>query len=119
MSATDIRVLDFHIDNLGMAEALARIENLLAVRQAHQVITANALMLYSAQKDDKLKSVFDNASLVVPDSIGLLWAARILGHKLKERVAGIDLLYRLADISSRKGYSFYLLDEQGDDQRKY
>ena len=109
LNQRDITILDFPIDNINMPEAVSRVEEFISKRTPHQVITANTLMLNSALRDPSLKTVFNQASLVVPDSVGLVWAARALGHPLKAKVPGIDLLFELVNLCLARGYSIYLL----------
>jgi N-acetylglucosaminyldiphosphoundecaprenol N-acetyl-beta-D-mannosaminyltransferase len=44
----------------------------------------------------------------------LVWASKLLGAPLPERVTGVDLVPRLAELSARKGYGIYLLGGKGD-----
>jgi N-acetylglucosaminyldiphosphoundecaprenol N-acetyl-beta-D-mannosaminyltransferase len=39
----------------------------------------------------------------------IVWASRLMGSRLKERVSGVDLVPRLAELSARRGYGIYLL----------
>jgi N-acetylglucosaminyldiphosphoundecaprenol N-acetyl-beta-D-mannosaminyltransferase len=55
------------------------------------VVTANPLMVMTAQRDTLFKDILDRADLLVPDGVGILWAARKLGKTLPERVTGVDL----------------------------
>ena len=48
-------------------------------------------------------------SLVLPDGMPLVWASRLLGCPLAERVTGVDIVPRLAELSARKGYGIFLL----------
>ena len=49
------------------------------------------------------------STLVLPDGMPLVWAAGLLGCPLVERVTGVDLVPRLAELSARKGYGIFLL----------
>src|SRR5690606_6071436 len=49
------------------------------------------------------------AELVVPDGTGLVWAANHVGQPVAERVAGYDLLHRLAERGGREGWKVFLL----------
>ncbi len=60
------------------------------------VVTANPIMVMTAQKDPQFMDILSRADLLVPDGVGILWAARKLGKRLPERVTGVDLsLYLL------------------------
>lgn len=92
-----------------MTEVIPEIKNFILSGSHHQVITANSLMLRAASDNARLKEIFARSALVVPDSIGMLLAGKILGHSLQERVPGIDLMYRIFALCQKEGYSVYLL----------
>lgn len=110
--ADKIDILGFQIDNVSMNEAVAVIENFIQEKNPHQVITANSLMLLKASKEPKLREVFSHAGLVVADSSGVVLAGKILGRFFKERLAGIDLLYKLVERCEQKKYSIFLFGAQ-------
>ncbi|MGI6643904.1 MAG: WecB/TagA/CpsF family glycosyltransferase [Bacillota bacterium] len=59
------------------------------------VVTANPIMIMNAQRDPEFRAILRGADLIVPDGIGLLWAARRLGKHLPERVTGVDMVEAL------------------------
>ncbi|MDD5131921.1 MAG: WecB/TagA/CpsF family glycosyltransferase [bacterium] len=109
MRNNTVNILGFQIDNLRMTEAIPKIREFIESRIPHQIITANSLMLRAASDNIRLKEVFAKSALVVPDSIGMIMAGRILGHPLMERVPGIDLMYETFALCQQEGYSIYLL----------
>jgi N-acetylglucosaminyldiphosphoundecaprenol N-acetyl-beta-D-mannosaminyltransferase len=92
-----------------MSATLAWIEAAVAARRPRQVCTANPEFLMAAQRDPEFRRVLLAADLVLPDGVGLLWAARWLGRRLPERVPGSDLIYRLAELAARRGWRLYFL----------
>lgn len=86
--------------------ALERIADLIRERRAAQVVTFGAEMAMYAQRDTRYREIINAADLVVPDTIGIVWASRQLGTPLRERVAGIELVERLFDAAE---YPVYLL----------
>ncbi|MBI5555694.1 MAG: WecB/TagA/CpsF family glycosyltransferase [Elusimicrobia bacterium] len=109
MNEKKVNIFGFQIDNIRMAEAIPKINGFIKDRLPHHVITANSLMLNAAMNNNRLKEVFHRSHLVVPDSIGLLLAGKILGQPLAERVPGIDLMYQLFALCQKERYSIYLL----------
>lgn len=71
------------------------------------VVTANPVMVMAAQKDPEFMTILRNAHLVIPDGVGILWAARKKGLKLPERVTGVDLAHVL--LNRRPSPRFYFL----------
>jgi len=59
------------------------------------VVTPNAQHIVLLESDAALRDAYAHAQLVVADGASLLLASRLLGEKLRERVAGIDLFQRL------------------------
>lgn len=98
------------VDPLTMDETVAAIEQLLADGgQGHNHLAMNAAKLVSVSNDPELVERFATATLVTADGQALVWASKLLGDPLPERVAGIDLMDRLVDLSARKGRRIYLL----------
>src|ERR1700756_5013050 len=104
-----VAVLGVPINNVTMDEAVRIIEDKIESGGCHQVATANVDFLMNAIHDPELQNILCSCSLVVPDGMPILWSARLMGARLKERVCGIDLVPRLAELSARRGYSIYLL----------
>lgn len=89
-----ITLLGVPIDAVTMSEAVSRIRELLNGGK-HHVATPNSEMLVRAQSDAAFRSLLHSTDLNVPDSAGLLWAAKRTGQHLPERVAGVDLVTQL------------------------
>jgi N-acetylglucosaminyldiphosphoundecaprenol N-acetyl-beta-D-mannosaminyltransferase len=92
-----------------MAETLAWVEEAVMARAPKQVCTANPEFVMAAQGDREFFDLLNRADLVIPDGVGLQWAARWLGQSLPERVAGSDLIYALAELAARRGWSIFFL----------
>ncbi|MBQ6005269.1 MAG: WecB/TagA/CpsF family glycosyltransferase [Selenomonadaceae bacterium] len=103
-----VEILGVKVDAVTMAQAVERVENLIAEKNSSIVATANAEMLLNATHDADLKKILNAASLVVPDGAGTVWAARHLGKQMPERVAGFDLVQELMKIAPARGIKFFL-----------
>ena len=97
------------IDRLGMADTLAAIERAIAARQYTQHMAINAAKLVAMHDDPKLGEIIDGCGLVNADGQSVVWASRLLGDPLPERVAGIDLMDKLIDLAAQRGYRVYFL----------
>ena len=75
----------------------------------HQICTANPEFVMTAQRRPDFLRVLQEADLVLPDGVGLLWAAKRMGHPLPERVTGSDGIYLLAERAAREGWRLFLL----------
>ena len=104
-----LAVLGVKLHPVSMDQALDRLEAMARSGRFHLVVTLGTEMVMRAQEDPEFLRLVNGADLVVADGAGLLWAARRCGTSLPERVAGIDLVGRLAERLARTGGSFYLL----------
>jgi N-acetylglucosaminyldiphosphoundecaprenol N-acetyl-beta-D-mannosaminyltransferase len=92
-----------------MDEAVAAIEEQIREGGFHQVATANVDFLKNAMQHSDLRDILCSCEMVVPDGMPIVWVSRLIGTPLKERVSGIDLVERLADVSARRGYGVFML----------
>ncbi|MFA5316008.1 MAG: WecB/TagA/CpsF family glycosyltransferase [Dehalococcoidales bacterium] len=97
------------INNVSMIEALSIIEVMIMKRKPAFVVTPNVDHIVRLQKDKEFKSIYNNASLILPDGVPILWAAKYLKSPLKEKVSGSDLFLKLLELSAKKGYKIYIL----------
>jgi N-acetylglucosaminyldiphosphoundecaprenol N-acetyl-beta-D-mannosaminyltransferase len=104
-----IAILGVRVSNVDVPESVAIIEGLIESGTSHQLVTVNTEFVMAAQKDAEFKAIIHAAALALPDGFGLLWAARFLGHPLKERVTGVDTVQRIAGLAAHKGYRLFLL----------
>jgi N-acetylglucosaminyldiphosphoundecaprenol N-acetyl-beta-D-mannosaminyltransferase len=104
-----IAILGVRVSNVDVHESLSIIEGLIESGTPHQLVTVNTEFVMAAQKDAEFKAIINAAALALPDGVGLLWAARFLGHPLKKRVTGVDTVQRVAELAARKGYRLFLL----------
>ncbi len=109
LSFPSVSILGVRVDAVTMPQTLAWVEAAIASRRPRQICTANPEFVMTAQRDAEFKRVLNAADLVLPDGMGLLWAARRLGARLPERVAGSDLIYRLAELAGARGWRVYFL----------
>src|ERR1700677_3121593 len=104
-----VAVLGVPFDNVTMHEAMDLIEEKIEDQGFHQVATANVDFIVNAINDQSLQEMLCSCDLIVPDGMPIVWASRLMGAKLKERVSGIDLIPRLAELAARRRYGIYLL----------
>jgi len=108
--ATDrLEVLGCPLDVITMDQAVARCEQAIASRRYLQHMSVNAAKLVALHDDPELHRMIASCGLITADGQSVVWAARLLGARLPERVAGIDLMTRLLEAADAKGYSVYVL----------
>jgi N-acetylglucosaminyldiphosphoundecaprenol N-acetyl-beta-D-mannosaminyltransferase len=75
----------------------------------HLVATPNPEIVQLAQNDREFAQVLAHADLVIPDGVGVIYAAKILGRPLKGRVPGIEFAGALMLRMAQAGKRLYLL----------
>jgi N-acetylglucosaminyldiphosphoundecaprenol N-acetyl-beta-D-mannosaminyltransferase len=108
-TGSHIDILGVRVDDVTFEETCAALARFVEGGGAHQISTVNIEYLMTAQRDAEFAQVLRQTALNVPDSVGVLWAARWLGHPLRERVTGSDGIYRVAELCARKGFRLFLL----------
>jgi N-acetylglucosaminyldiphosphoundecaprenol N-acetyl-beta-D-mannosaminyltransferase len=101
--------LGVEIDRLTEAEAIASIVRALDFGRGGWIVTAHLEQMRLLDCDPALREQLRDATLVVPDGMPLVWASRLKGTPLPERVAGSDLVWSLTAEAALNGRSVYLL----------
>ena len=103
-------VLGCPIDRVGIDEAVERCRELIeeTARTTSQV-SVNAAKLVAIREDAQLRDLVLGCDLVTADGQSVVWASRLLGDALPERVAGIDLMQRLLQLAERRGHRVFFL----------
>ena len=101
-------VLGVAFDALTLTEAEERADALLRARRGGYIVTANPEIVLHSRDDAAYAAAVNGADLVLADGVGDLYAARILGTPLPERVAGSDLTPRLLSRLAERGGSVFL-----------
>jgi N-acetylglucosaminyldiphosphoundecaprenol N-acetyl-beta-D-mannosaminyltransferase len=104
-----ITMMGCRIDNLSMEETLGRIEDFIRSGKPHQHVVVNVDKLVKASRDDGLRRIINDCALVNADGMPVVWASRLLGKPLKERVTGVDLFEALMRRSGERGWRVFLL----------
>ncbi|MFA6848848.1 MAG: WecB/TagA/CpsF family glycosyltransferase [Selenomonadaceae bacterium] len=107
MSFRKIDILGTKVSSLTMEEAVETVERYMDKNAGAFIATANAEMIMMATRDSELRTILNEADLVVPDGAGTVWAAHYLGEAMPERVAGYDLVQRLLSNAPKKGRSIF------------
>ncbi len=105
-----VRIGHSHVDMVTYEEALDRLVDLAEAPSGRgYVVTPNAQHLVLLESDLYLRKIFSEAAMVVPDGISLVYASKLLGKPLKERVTGVDLFQGLCGRAAESGLRVFLL----------
>ena len=102
------------VDDVTYPEALSLLLEAIARRKSLIVTTPNPEFVMLARRDVSFRDALSRAGLNIPDGIGLVLAARLMGDRLRQHVQGTDLVLMLAAESARRGYRWFLLGGEGD-----
>ncbi|MBE7508442.1 MAG: WecB/TagA/CpsF family glycosyltransferase [Planctomycetia bacterium] len=92
-----------------MSQTLALCGEAIIQKEQLSIGVVNVAKLVAMRRDRALHESVSSADLVLADGAGVVWAARLLGQPLPERVAGIDLFEKLLDLANERRASVYFL----------
>ena len=104
-----INVLGVGFDNVTMKEAVDRGMELLHSPGTHYVVTPNPEIVEVCRENLAARQAVNAADLVLPDGIGVVKGAKMLGTPLKAKVPGIEFAAGLMERMAAEGRSLYLL----------
>ena len=102
-----IYILGTPVHNLTMQETLDIINDTIINEQHIHHTVVNAGKIVAMHENPELKESVVNADIINADGLPVVWASKILGQPLKERVAGIDLMERLVEMAYHKNYKVF------------
>ena len=82
------------------------------------IVTANPEIVIATRDHPDFKETVQSADHVLPDGIGIINAAKMMGTPLQERVSGIDTMRAMLAYAEEKGYSVYFLGAKEEANRK-
>lgn len=106
----EVTILDVKINNVSLNQTITLINNFIVHSHPKQIVTVNPEFIMTASDDKEFKQILNNSDLSVPDGSGLLFVSRyILKKPLQERVTGVDLVWAITKLASKKKYPIYFL----------
>ena len=108
-NAAKIDVRGVAFDNVTLAEATERLRASAQAGVRETVFTPNSEIVQACIDEPDLFDVVNAATLIIPDGIGVVKAARILHTPLKGKVAGVDLGRAVIAFAAEDGLPVYLL----------
>lgn len=101
-------ILGVNVDKVTYDEAVGRIMKMLNEPGNHTVFTPNSEIILMAYKDENFCGILNSADLLTADGIGVVYASKILGNSVPERVAGFDVSCGVIDQIAQSGHRLYL-----------
>ena len=103
-----VNILGVSVDNLTMEQAIDRLTQMAKEDRVHTVFTPNSEIIYMAKNDKNLRRILNESDLNTADGIGVVYAGKILGTPIKERVTGYDMALRFLPVMEKEGLTLFL-----------
>ena len=105
------RVLGVPVSAIDMAQALAHID--LLTRQKRDELGSYVCVrdvngVIECQRDPRLRTIHEQAALVTPDGMPMVWLGKRAGFDHIDRVYGPDLMLAVCAVSEERGYRHFL-----------
>lgn len=101
-----ITILDTVIDVLDEKETINLAEKYINEKEPLHLMGVNADKINSLNTNHRLKEIINGCGIINADGASVVLASRFLKKPLPERVAGIDLMQKLVDVSEKKDIVF-------------
>lgn len=102
-----INILNTNIHNLTMSETLQIIHQAIKNKKQIHHVVVNAGKIIAMQSDKQLRKSVNESDIINADGQAVVWASKILGKPLKERVAGIDLMEKIVELAAKNNYKIF------------
>ena len=104
-----LKILNIWVDSVNREIAQDRVRHFLNYgKRAHSIFASNPEKNFLFSKDPQLLEAFKNAELLLPDSIGIVWATRILaGVKLK-RIPGAEFIFDICELAVKEDIGIFV-----------
>jgi N-acetylglucosaminyldiphosphoundecaprenol N-acetyl-beta-D-mannosaminyltransferase len=109
-----VALLGTALDAVTLDGAIAVVEEAIASRRPVLNASLNAAKVVRLQHDTALREAIAACELITADGVPMVWAGRLLGNHIPERVNGTDLMERLLERAEERGHSVFLLGSRAD-----
>jgi N-acetylglucosaminyldiphosphoundecaprenol N-acetyl-beta-D-mannosaminyltransferase len=104
-----IQIGQLPIDAVDLPGALAAIDALIGAHAGGTVFTPNVDHIVMGERDQRFRQAYRRVGLSLVDGTPVLWAARLLGRPLPEKVSGSDLVVPLMERAAARRWRVFLL----------
>jgi exopolysaccharide biosynthesis WecB/TagA/CpsF family protein len=107
--AERVSLAGLQFDKITEAELIGRVGAEIAAGRGGTIVTPNVDICRRTRREPASRALVLDASLVVPDGVPLLWAARLAGDPLTQRIAGADLIFSLSRAADAGSWPVFVL----------
>lgn len=105
-----IEILGYPIYSGYKKEILNGIEQIVSSEGCVHIVSGNPEVLYQGLFEKSLYENFTSKkSIIIPDGVGVIFSAKVKGLKVKEKIAGIEVMQDIISYCNKKDKSIYLL----------
>lgn len=110
MSGKAVKILGINIFSASKEDALEEVRKWLkSGGKKRFIVTPNPEILVRAYGEKDFAQILNQADLALPDGTGIVWAAKFLGKKIRERITGVDFMEDLCKIAPKEGFTIGLI----------
>ncbi len=104
-----VDLMGLELDRVTERQAVESVFDALDTGVGGWIVTPNLDILRRHTRDEETRQLISLATLVVADGMPLIWASRLKGDPLPERVAGSTMIWTLCREAAHRGRSVFLL----------
>jgi len=104
-----VNICGINIDIVDYNDVLEACISMIYRPGENTLFTPNVDFIVKAVKDIKFRNVLNSADYIVPDGMPLIWASKLLGTPLKEKISGSSLFFKICKIGNQKSIRIFLL----------
>ncbi len=113
-----IRIFNVPVDAVNFDDVLSWVEKSVTEPGNKRIVAVNLEKVMAARKDHNLLAFLDASDLLIPDGIGVVKAARMLGLADMTRVAGSDLMPAICALAAEKGLKVFIYGSKDEVNKK-
>lgn len=103
------KILNIWVDSVNREIAQERVSHFLSCgKRAHSIFASNPEKNFLFSKDPQLLDAFNNADLLLPDGIGIVWAARILAGVKLARIPGAEFIFDICELAVKEDIGIFV-----------
>lgn len=102
-----VTLFDMPMNNVALPELLESIGNHIDSGRQGYLVTPNVDHVIEYEQNADFRNAYQEASYSLVDGAYILWASRLFGKAVKEKISGSDLIYWLCEFAALKGYSVF------------
>ena len=109
-----VDILGVGVSPINLDDAIATIERWISEGSRNYVCITGVHGVMESRRDQRLRCIHNDAGMVTPDGMPLVWFSRFCGKSRTDRACGTDLMRKMTVVSSQRGYrQFYYGGAEG------